>query len=150
MSDVVFFRCEKCGNIVAQIHNGGGTLTCCGQEMTRLEANVTDAAVEKHIPVVTREDGKIKVMVGSVLHPMIAEHYIEWIALVSEEKVELAYLKPGQEPQACLSELKSGTIYAYCNLHGLWKADFDFEEEYVNPDDVACSAEFSDGCIFPD
>ena len=150
MSDVVFFRCEKCGNIVAQIMNGGGTLTCCGQEMKRLEANTTDAAQEKHIPVVTKEGGRIKVTIGAILHPMLSEHYIEWIALVSDGKMELVYLKPGQEPQAYFSELKSGTAYAYCNLHGLWKANFDFEEEYTNSDDGACSAEFSDGCIFPD
>ncbi len=150
MSEVVFFRCEKCGNIVAQIRNGGGTLTCCGQEMKKLEANTTEAAQEKHVPVVTKESGKIKVTVGSVLHPMLTEHYIEWIALVSGGKMELAYLKPGEEPQAYFSGMGTGTAYAYCNLHGLWKADFDFEEEYVNSEDGACSAEFSEGCIFPD
>ena len=126
MSEVAFYRCEKCGNIVAQIHNGGGTLTCWGQEMTRLEANVTDAAVEKHIPVVTREDGKIKVMVGSVLHPMLPEHYIEWIALETAKGAQRKVLNPGEKPSAefLLTEGDSVVaVYAYCNLHGLWKAE---------------------------
>ena len=118
--------------------------------MKKLEANTTEAAQEKHVPVVTQESGKIKVTVGSVLHPMLTEHYIEWIALVSGGKMELAYLKPGEEPKAYFSGMGTGTAYAYCNLHGLWKADFDFEEEYVNSEDGACSAEFSEGCIFPD
>jgi superoxide reductase len=124
MSNVVFYRCELCGNMVAQIKNGGGTLSCCGQSMTRLEANTTDAALEKHVPVITKEDGKIKVSVGSVLHPMLEEHHIEWIALATDEKVEIIYLKPGMEPKAEFSEVTTGTIYEYCNLHGLWKTDF--------------------------
>lgn len=124
MSDVLFYRCEKCGNMVALIKKGGGTLTCCGQAMTRLEANTTDAAKEKHVPVVAKEDGKIVVTVGSVPHPMLQEHYIEWIALVADDKMELQFLKPGQEPKAEFVNIKSGTAYAYCNLHGLWKADF--------------------------
>ena len=124
MSNVTFYRCEKCGNMVVQIKNGGGTLTCCGQAMTKLEANSTDAAQEKHVPVVTKENGKIKVAVGSVLHPMLAEHYIEWIALVSGKNVEITYLEPGMEPKAEFNETQSGTVYEYCNLHGLWKVDF--------------------------
>ncbi len=124
MSEVAFYRCELCGNMVALIKKGGGTLTCCGQEMTKLEANTTDAAQEKHVPVVTREGGKIKVSVGSVLHPMLPEHHIEWIALVTDNRVEIAYLKPGMEPKAEFNEVASGTVYEYCNLHGLWKADF--------------------------
>ncbi len=110
--------------MVAQIKNGGGTLSCCGQAMTKLEANTTDAAQEKHVPAIVREDGKIKVTVGSVLHPMLPEHHIEWIALVTEEKVEITYLKPGMEPKAEFPEVASGTVYEYCNLHGLWKAEF--------------------------
>jgi len=124
MSIVDFYRCEKCGNIVALIKKGGGTLTCCGQSMTKLEANSTDAAKEKHVPVVTKESGKIKVAVGSTLHPMLPEHHIEWIALVTDDKVELKYLKPGEEPKAEFAEVKAGTVYAYCNLHGLWKTEF--------------------------
>lgn len=121
---VEFYRCELCGNMVALIKKGGGTLVCCGQNMTKLEANSTDAATEKHVPVVVKEGGKIKVAVGSTLHPMLPEHHIEWIALVTEDKVEFKYLKPGEEPKAEFEEVASGTIYEYCNLHGLWKADF--------------------------
>jgi len=124
MSNVIFYRCAICGNMVVKIKNGGGTLSCCGQAMTALEANATDASQEKHVPVVTKEDGKIKVSVGSVLHPSLPEHYIEWIALVTDDKVELTYLQPGMAPTAEFSEVGSGTVYEYCNLHGLWKVEF--------------------------
>lgn len=124
MSIAEFYRCEKCGNVVALIKKGGGTLKCCGQAMTKLEANSTDAAVEKHVPVITKEGGKVKVAVGSTLHPMLAEHYIEWIALASDGKVEFKFLEPGEQPKAEFSEAESGTVYAYCNLHGLWKSEF--------------------------
>lgn len=150
MSMVEFYRCEKCGNTVALIKAGGGTLTCCGQAMTKLAANSTDAAQEKHVPVVQREDGKIKVEVGSVLHPMLPEHRIEWIAFVTEDKVELTFLKPGDEPKAEFAEAESGTVYAYCNLHGLWKAALEPKEEFIIPNEAACSAEFSKGCIIAD
>jgi superoxide reductase len=119
---VEFYRCELCGNMVALIKKGGGTLVCCGQNMTKLEANSTDAAKEKHVPAILREDGKIRVTVGSTPHPMLPEHHIEWIALVTDDKVDLKYLKPGEEPRAEFAEVPSGTVYAYCNLHGLWKA----------------------------
>lgn len=124
MPNVDFFRCERCGNIVALIKKGGGVLSCCGQAMTKLVANSTDAAKEKHVPVVTKEGGKLKVAVGATLHPMTEEHYIEWIALVSGSRLEFAYLKPGEVPKAEFAGAESGTVYAYCNLHGLWKADF--------------------------
>mgnify|MGYP000868608287 FL=1 len=124
MGLVDLYRCEVCGNIVALIKKGGGTLTCCGQEMTKLKANSTDAAKEKHVPVVTKENGRIKVAVGSTLHPMLPEHHIEWIALVAGNRVEFKFLKPGQEPRAEFAGAESGTVYEYCNLHGLWKADF--------------------------
>ncbi|WP_444641412.1 desulfoferrodoxin family protein [Caproiciproducens sp. R1] len=124
MSKVVFYRCEICGNMVALIRSGGGTLTCCGQNMTKLEANTTDAATEKHVPFVTKEDGKIKVQIGSTIHPMLPEHHIEWIALESGDRLEIAYLKPGMDPKAEFNDAESGTVYEYCNLHGLWKAEF--------------------------
>ena len=150
MSIVDFYRCEKCGNVVALIKAGGGTLTCCGQAMTKLVANSTDAAKEKHVPVVTREGGKIKVAVGSTLHPMLPKHYIEWIAFVTGDNVVYKFLKPGEEPKAEFAEAESGTIYAYCNLHGLWEADLVPEEEFTIPNEAACSAEFSEGCIILD
>ena len=124
MADVNFFRCKHCGNMVALIKNGGGTLSCCGDEMTKLKANTSDGAKEKHVPDIAKEDGKIKVTVGSVLHPSLPEHYIEWIALVTEDSIQLKYLEPGMEPKAEFEEVESGTVYEYCNLHGLWKAEF--------------------------
>lgn len=124
MENIDFFRCETCGNIVALLRKGGGTLTCCNNAMTLLKANSTDGAQEKHVPVVTKEGGKIKVQIGSVAHPMLPEHYIQWIALVSGERVEFKYLKPGEEPKAEFNDAESGTVYEYCNLHGLWKAEF--------------------------
>lgn len=124
MSNINFYRCESCGNIVALIKTGGGTLACCGKPMTKLEANSTDAAKEKHVPVVTKEADKIRVAVGSTLHPMLEEHYIEWIALVADGRVEFKFLKPGEEAIAEFTDVKAGEIYAYCNLHGLWKVEF--------------------------
>lgn len=124
MSNIDFYRCESCGNIVTLIKNGGGTLACCGKPMTKLEANSTDAAKEKHVPDVMKEEDKIRVAVGSTLHPMLPEHYIEWIALVAEGTVVFKFLKPGEEAIAEFTGVKSGEIYAYCNLHGLWKAEF--------------------------
>lgn len=150
MAIVDFYHCERCGNIVALIEMGGGALTCCGQAMTKLRANSTDAAQDKHIPFVTVQGGKIKVSVSYEPHPMGAGHYIEWIALVSDDKVDVKYLKPGEELKAEFSEVKSGTVYAYCNLHGLWKTELNSEEDFVIPNEAACSAEFKEGCIIPD
>lgn len=96
----IFYRCEKCGNIVALVKLGGGTLACCGQDMTHLVANTVDASKEKHVPEVKVKGNKIKVQVGSVIHPMLDVHYIEWIALVADDKVEIKFLKPGMEPVA--------------------------------------------------
>jgi superoxide reductase len=110
--------------MVALIKSGGGELVCCGQPMAKLEPNTTDGAKEKHVPVISKGDGKIKVAVGAVLHPMLPEHHIEWIALDNGEKTEIVYLKPGMDPIAEFSDIRSGAAYAYCNLHGLWKADF--------------------------
>lgn len=122
--DITFYRCEICGNIVALVHDGGGELVCCGQPMTKLEAQTADSTLEKHVPVVTKEDGKLDVVVGSTLHPMIPEHFIQWIALVSGDKFQMVFLKPGIEPRASFEMADSGTIYEFCNIHGLWKTDF--------------------------
>ncbi|MGE1063015.1 desulfoferrodoxin [Megasphaera paucivorans] len=125
MTQVEFYRCELCGNIIAIVHDGGGReLTCCGQAMKHLEAGAVDAAKEKHVPAIVKEDGKIKVTVGSVEHPMLPEHFIQFVALAAEDRVMIKYLKPGDAPKAEFCEVPSGTVYEYCNLHGLWKADF--------------------------
>jgi len=123
-----FYRCSRCGNIVGLIHEGKGTLVCCGQDMEELTANTTDAAQEKHVPVAEfdKAAGVLKVTVGSVAHPMTPEHLIEWIhvqtkkggmmrRLISEDKPEAVFkIADGDEPL---------TVFEYCNLHGLWKAD---------------------------
>lgn len=119
-TEAAYYRCKQCGNIVSVIKNGGGTLVCCGEKMERLEANTTDASLEKHVPVAVKEDNKIVVKIGSVDHPMIDAHYIEWIEVVGDEGLERINLSPGDEPKAVFGYKSNAEVYAYCNLHGLW------------------------------
>ena len=119
------YRCEVCGHIIEVLHSGAGTLTCCDQPMKQLKENTTDAAQEKHVPVIEKTATGYKVKVGSVAHPMLPEHYIEWIELVAdgaESKVYRQFLKPGQAPEAEF-QVSAAEVSAreYCNLHGLWK-----------------------------
>ncbi|MCL2119833.1 MAG: desulfoferrodoxin [Planctomycetaceae bacterium] len=116
------YVCEKCGNIVEVLAGGAGILACCGSAMVQQKENTVDAAVEKHIPVVTVEGNKMTVQVGSTLHPMTADHWIEWIEVFEDNKLKRAVLKPGDEPKAefCTNG-GDYTVRAYCNLHGLWK-----------------------------
>ena len=125
MAEVVFYRCEKCGNLVAVVEKGTCVPTCCGQPMTKLEAGSVEAATEKHIPAVTRADGKIRVRVGEVDHPMLDAHFIGWVALADPTRTLIAYLKPGDEPAVEFFDNGQDdvTVYAWCNLHGLWKAE---------------------------
>lgn len=117
------YRCAACGNMVEVLHGGEGTLVCCGEPMELLTENTTDAAKEKHVPVVERTANGFKVSVGSVLHPMVEKHYIEWIELIADGKVYRQFLKPGDEPIAMFPvQAQSVTAREYCNLHGLWKA----------------------------
>ena len=120
-SDV--YRCERCGNMVEVLHIGGGGLSCCNQEMTLVEGNSTDAATEKHVPVITTVDGGVSVSVGSTLHPMAEDHYIEWIEVVADGVVSRTYLAPGDAPTVTVKTAgKTVTARAYCNTHGLWTA----------------------------
>ncbi len=116
------YRCEICGNIVEVLHGGKGELVCCGQPMTLLEENTTDAAYEKHVPVVEKTESGYLVKVGSVAHPMVEEHHIEWIELVADGVSYRRYLKAGDAPEAEFC-IRADEVYAreYCNLHGLWK-----------------------------
>jgi superoxide reductase len=116
------YKCEVCGNIVEVLHSGAGKLVCCGQPMKLMTENTTDAAKEKHVPVVEKITGGVKVKVGSVAHPMEDKHYIEWIEIIADGKTYRQYLAPGQAPEAIfLIEAVNITAREYCNLHGLWK-----------------------------
>ena len=125
MSKSKFYICERCGNIVGLIENGGGALVCCGQRMTALEAGVVEASREKHIPVVSVEGGVVKVSVGSVAHPMSEEHHISWVYLETDKGGARKSLVPGDAPEVefALGDEKPIAVYAYCNLHGLWKQE---------------------------
>ena len=117
------YKCALCGNIVELKHAGGGPLTCCGQAMDLLAETTTDAAVEKHVPVVEKIDGGYVVKVGSVDHPMEEKHYIQWIELIADGVCYTHYLSPGDPPVATFKlEADNVTARAYCNLHGNWKA----------------------------
>ena len=120
------FVCRVCGNIVMLVHKGGGPLSCCGQPMEELVANTTDAAQEKHVPVVTKEGNKVTVKVGSVLHPMTEAHLLQWIYLRTQQGGQYKLLTPTDAPGAVFEVAEGDTplaAYEYCNLHGLWKAD---------------------------
>jgi superoxide reductase len=117
------YKCEICGNIVEVMHVGGGTLACCGQPMKLLSENTTDAATEKHVPVIEKTAGGFKVTVGSVAHPMAEDHYIQWIEVIADGTVHRKYLSPGGAPEAVFEiDADSVTAREHCNLHGLWKA----------------------------
>ncbi|MCK8059255.1 MULTISPECIES: desulfoferrodoxin [unclassified Fusibacter] len=117
------YKCEACGNIVEVYHGGPGALVCCDEEMQLLEEKTADKTTEKHVPVIEKIDGGFKVTVGSTLHPMTEEHFIEWIELVADGKVYTEYLKPGQEPVAIfMVEANEVVAREYCNLHGHWKS----------------------------
>jgi len=118
------YKCELCGNIVEVLHEGAGKLVCCGQEMTLMEENSVDAAVEKHVPVIEKVDGGYKVTVGSVAHPMEEKHYIEWIELIAAGQVLRADLSPGDAPEAVFATAADEvSARSYCNLHGLWRSN---------------------------
>lgn len=117
------YRCNLCGNIVEVVQPAGGTLSCCGQPMELLQENSKDAALEKHVPVIEKIAGGYKVSVGEVTHPMLEEHYIQWIELVAGSQVMRKYLKPGEKPEAVfLTDATDVFAREYCNLHGLWKS----------------------------
>ena len=123
--EMVFYRCEHCGQIVAIVKKTGVPIVCCGKPMTEIVPGTTDASVEKHVPVYTVENGIVTVTVGSVEHPMLPEHYIEWIALKTTGGNQRKVLKPGDAPKACFAICEGDeveAVYAYCNLHSLWKA----------------------------
>ncbi|MFC1814745.1 desulfoferrodoxin [Thermodesulfobacteriota bacterium] len=115
------YKCNACGNIIEVLHGGEGELVCCGEPMKLMVENTVDAAKEKHVPVVEKIEGGIKVKVGSVAHPMEAKHYIEWIEIIADGKAYRQFLNPGDAPEATFNiEAQQVTARGYCNLHGLW------------------------------
>ncbi len=117
------YKCEVCGNVVEVLHEGAGELVCCDQPMKLMKENTVDAALEKHVPVIEKTEEGIKVKVGSVPHPMVEEHYIEWIELIADGQAYRQFLKPGDAPEAVFKiEAQNITAREYCNLHGLWKS----------------------------
>lgn len=120
-----FLKCSHCGNIVTMIEDKGVPVMCCGEAMDELKANTTDAATEKHVPVVKAENNKVYVEVGSTMHPMTEEHLVQWVYLETEHGGQLRVFTPEDEPKTvfCLAGEKASAVYEYCNLHGLWKKD---------------------------
>lgn len=117
------YKCQICGNIVEMVHGGKGELICCGQPMELNEENSTDAAVEKHVPVIEKIGDGYTVKVGSAAHPMEEDHYIEWIELISDDLSSRKFLKPGDAPEAVFYiDSEDVTARAYCNIHRLWKS----------------------------
>jgi len=122
---LAIYKCEVCGNIVEVVHAGDGELVCCGQPMKLFKENTVDAAKEKHVPVIEKVEGGVKVKVGSVAHPMEEKHYIEWIEVVDgKNNAYRHFLEPGAAPEAtfCLDP-EGVTAREYCNIHGLWKGE---------------------------
>lgn len=117
------YKCAVCGNIVEVNHVGGGELVCCNQPMNLQTENTEDAATEKHVPVVEKVEGGIKVTVGEVEHPMDDDHYIEWIEVIVGDEVQKVFLNPDDKPEVIFAiDADDVVVRAYCNLHGLWKS----------------------------
>jgi superoxide reductase len=117
------YRCNVCGNMTQVIRSGAGGLVCCGQPMENLAAKTADQGREKHVPVIERVNGGVKVKVGSIPHPMEEKHYIEWIEVLLDGKSYRQFLRPGQAPEATF-DLAAGnvTVREFCNIHGMWEA----------------------------
>ena len=118
-----FYLCEHCKNLVGMVASSGVPLVCCGEKMKALVANTTDASKEKHLPVISYDGDKLTVDIGSIEHPMSDEHFILWIFVETEHGGQRKALKPTDKPHAqfVFIDDKPIAVYAYCNLHGLWK-----------------------------
>ena len=124
-NNVKFYVCEHCGNVVEKVEDHGVPVMCCGKKMVELVPGVVEASHEKHIPVAKVEGNLVKVAVGSVEHPMAEEHSILWVVLESDKGLYRKHLEVGKAPEAvfALADEKPVAVYAYCNLHGLWKQE---------------------------
>lgn len=125
MNNTRFYICSHCGNIVEMVKDAGVKPFCCGQKMDELIPNTVEASGEKHIPSVSVSGDVVTVNVGSVNHPMVDEHFIEWVYVKTDKGGQRKHLKPGEAPNVVfnLGGDKPLAVYAYCNLHGLWKTD---------------------------
>lgn len=125
MKKLEIYKCSICGNIVELEHVGGGPLSCCGQLMILQKTESTDGALEKHVPVIEKNGNEYTIRVGSIPHPMIDVHYIEWIEIITENATYRKFLKPGDEPKATFKNIDSDTfiVREYCNIHGLYKSE---------------------------
>ena len=120
-----FYICEHCGKIIAVVKESGVPVMCCGEKMKEIIPGTTDAAIEKHVPVYTVENNIVKVKIGEVEHPMLPEHFIEWVSVQTKQGNQRKQLVPGAAPEVCFAICEGDdveAVYAYCNLHGLWKA----------------------------
>lgn len=118
------YKCGECGDILEVLHSGSGELACCGEPIKVLVEKTADQGKEKHVPVIEKFDGSIKVKIGSVPHPMEEKHYIEWIQVTADGKSYRQFLKPGDAPEAVFN-IEASDILAreHCNIHGLWRAE---------------------------
>ena len=124
MCKTKFYLCETCGNLVSLYNAGGGTLVCCDNDMKELIPGTVDASLEKHVPVVEVNGANVRVLVGAAEHPMVPEHFIEWIVVETDKGFQVKRLTPGEKPHAEFVLAEGETFvaaYEYCNLHGLWK-----------------------------
>jgi len=121
------YKCEECGNVVIMLNVGDGALTCCGKDMVQQVEQTADSALEKHVPVIEKVENGYKVTVGSTHHPMLENHWIQWVELIVDGKRMMAELKPGDEPIAhfccACDNPKSVAAREYCNIHGLWRGE---------------------------
>lgn len=124
--DIKFFKCNHCGNVVEMVYHSGVTPVCCGDSMHQIMPNTVDAAQEKHVPVIEIDRNKVTVSIGSIEHPMVEEHYIEWIVLHTQKGIQRKHLTPSDKPVAVFYIGEDDSVieaYEYCNLHGLWKKE---------------------------
>ena len=120
-----FYICRHCGNLIGMVHDAKVPVVCCGEKMEALIPNTVEASNEKHIPVVKVVGSQVHVNIGSVDHPMVPEHFIEWVYVETDKGGQLKHLSPGSEPvvKFYLGEEKPVAVFAYCNLHGLWASE---------------------------
>lgn len=146
---VHFYKCQECGNLMLEM--GAPNAVCKAPGMQLQQPNTTDGAAEKHVPVASIEDGRVVVRVGSAPHPMLPEHYIEWIYLKTSFGGLFCNLSPGDPPEAYFKMIPDEVeaVYIYCNIHGLWKGKDPVLPKTFDTNDVACSPEFTAGCLNP-